>query len=983
MFTKAGALDFVAIQRDVLEFWARHDVFAKLVARNRGGPRYSFIDGPITANNPMGVHHARGRTYKDLFQRYRAMRGFEQRFQNGFDCHGLWVEVEVEKALGLGGKRAIEAMGLARFARACRERVERLAAEQTEQSRMLGQWMDWPQSYFTMADRNIEYIWHFLHECHDRGWIYQGHQVMPWCVRCGTSISQHEMLEAYVDVTHPSLVVALPLVGAARASLLVWTTTAWTLPANVAVALNPELDYEAVAVGDRLYYVAATARPRFPHLRDVRQRLAGGRLVGLRYHGPFPELPAQKGVEHRVVAWDQVSAEDGTGLVHIAPGCGQEDFDLGRREGLLVLAPLDDEGRYLESFGRFAGRDALGAGDDVIDALRARGFLYEQRPYRHRYPTCWRCGTELLFRLTDEWFIRVDDLRPRARTANAAVRWYPEYMRRRMDDWLTNMTDWCISRKRYWGVPLPFYPCPACERLTVVSSRQELAARAVDPATLDALPELHRPWIDGVAVHCPACGHEARRVDEVGDCWLDAGIVPFSTLGYLDDRNHWARWFPADFVVEMAGQLRGWFYALLVMAVTLEGQAPYRTVMAHDKVLGADGREMHKSWGNAVWLEDAVGGMGADVIRYLFASSSVTEPLRFEDGAGREVKRKFLTLWNVYTLFLTYAGLDHPELPADAGPPAEGSGLDRWVLARLQSTVGEVGTALDAYQPRRAVLALEEFIQQDLSNWYVRRRRRLFWKGEMSALKTTAYGTLYHVLVRACQLLAPVTPFVAEHMYRTLVRKASPAAPLSVHLTAFPTPDPQLEDLDLEAEVALVRRILRVGLAARNAARIKVRQPLARAIVHTGSERWWRLTDFEEDLREELNVEAVETVPSLEDLRAGADVASASEAGVTVALDTTLTPALKQKGLVRHVVHQVQLLRKSVGLNVEERIRLFVDADAHVKGTLDEYRHYVLEETLAVDLLFHPAPAGTAVQEVSLDGSRAVLGVRSAAEHTG
>jgi isoleucyl-tRNA synthetase len=959
MFTTAGPLDFVAIQRDVLQFWTQHDVFRALVAKNRGGPRYSFLDGPITANNPMGVHHAWGRTYKDLFQRYRAMRGFEQRFQNGFDCQGLWVEVEVEKALGFGGKREIEAMGLAPFARACRERVERFAALQTRQSQRLGQWMDWERSYLTMADRNIEYIWHFLGECQRKGWLYLGHRVMPWCVRCGTSISQHEMLEAYAGVTHQGVVVALPLAGHAGASLLVWTTTAWTLPANVAVAVHPELDYEAVAVGDRPYYLAADARPRFPRLRDVRERVPGARLVGLRYHGPFDELTAQRGIEHRVVAWDQVSAGEGTGLVHIAPGCGQEDFELGRREGLAALAPLDDDGRYLDSFGAFAGRDALRAGGEVIAALQARGMLHEQRPYRHRYPTCWRCGEELVFRLVDEWFIRADELRPLALAANAEVRWHPGYMRRRMDDWLANMADWCISRKRYWGLPLPFYPCPACQRLTVVASRRELRERAVDPAAVDALPELHRPWIDGVALRCPECGHEVRRIAEVGDCWLDAGIVPFSTLGYLEDREHWARWFPADLVVEMAAQLRGWFYALLFMAVTLEGRAPYRAVVAHEKVLGEDGREMHKSWGNAVWFDEAVETMGADVIRYLFASASITEPLRFGEGAGREVKRKFLTLWNVYTLFLTYAGLDRPELPADAAPPAAPTGLERWVLARLQSVVREVGAALDAYQPRRALLAAEEFIQQDLSNWYVRRRRRLFWKGERSAHKAAAYRTLHHVLVRACQLLAPVTPFVTEHMYRTLVAGRPLAAPLSVHLTAFPEPDHALEDPDVEAGVALVRRVLSVGLAARNAARIKVRQPLARAIVHTASDlaRW--LPDFESDLREELNVEAVETVASAEDLPGEGGFASASEADITVALDTVLTGALRRKGVVRHLVHQVQLLRKSAGLNVDDRIDVFVAADDAVRAAVEEH------------------PADAAVQEVRLEGGRAVLGVRT------
>jgi isoleucyl-tRNA synthetase len=550
-------------------------------------------------------------------------------------------------------------------------------------------------------------------------------------------------------------------------------------------------------------------------------------------------------------------------------------------------------------------------------------------------------------------------------------------MRRRMDDWLTNMADWCISRKRYWGLPLPFYPCSRCGHVTVVASRPELRERAVDPAAVDALPELHRPWIDDVAVRCSHCGHATRRVPEVGDCWLDAGIVPFSTLGYLEDRDRWAQWFPADFVVEAFPQIRGWFYAMLFMSVTLEGQAPYRTVMAHERVLGDDGREMHKSWGNAVWFDDAVQTMGADVIRYLFASTSVTEPIRFGESAAREVKRKFLTLWNVHRLFLTYARLDRPELAPDAAAPRVATGgLERWLLARLQSMVGEVGAALDAYQARRALTLLDDFVQQDLSNWYVRRRRRLFWKGEMDATKHEAYRTLHHVLVRVCQLLAPVTPFVTEHMYRTLVSAPSADAPSSVHLTSYPTPDPALVDRELEHGVALVRRVVSVGLAARNSARIKVRQPLSRAVAHAASGDIAWLRTFEDDVRDELNVESVELVTTPPE--PGASVAVASEGGVTVALDIAVTPALARKGLVRHLVHQVQVLRKTAGLAVEQRITLFVATDAETRAAVIESRDYVVDETLAEALVFETPPPGAAVLAVELAGGRATLGVRAA-----
>jgi isoleucyl-tRNA synthetase len=983
MFKQPGPLDLVAVGREMLEVWDRERVFAQLVARNRGGPRYAFLDGPITANNPMGLHHARGRTYKDVFQRYKAMRGFDQRFQNGFDCHGLWVEVEVEKALGFNSKREIEAMGHAAFARACRERVEHFAAMQTEQSRRLGQWMDWPHSYYTMTDLNITYIWHFLRECHRRGWLYRGQRVMPWCVRCGTSISQHEMLESYAEVTHRSVVVALPVTGREGHWLLAWTTTPWTLPANAALAVHPEATYELVAVGDRRYYVAAAARPALPGLTDVRERLPGRALVGLEYAGPFDHLDAQRGVRHRVVAWEQVAGAAGTGIAHVAPGCGQEDFELGRLEDLAVIAPIDDEGRYRAGFGELTDTDVSDATPAVLASLRARGLLFHEAPHRHRYPSRWRCGHELVFRLVDEWFIRADEVRPPAFAANDGVIWLPDHVRLRMRDWLAHMGDWCISRKRYWGLPLPFYPCATCGRLTVVGSLDELRELAVPPDAVGRLPELHRPWIDEVAVRCPHCATVVTRVPEVGDCWLDAGIVPFSTLGYLEDRSAWARWFPADFVVEMTAQVRGWFYAQLFMSVVLEGRAPFRTVMAHERVLGEDAREMHKSWGNAIRLDDALDRMGPDAVRYLFATQAITDPVKVGAEAGREVTRRFLTLWNVYTLFATYANVDRPALPPDASAARAPGGLEGWILARLQSTVRDVRDALDAYQLPRAVRAVEALIQDDLSNWYVRRRRRDLWRGEMTERKALAYRTLFHVLVRTCQLLAPVMPFLADHLYRQLMVGREPATPASVHLTAFPEPEPDLVDPGLEEGVAFVRRVVQTGLAVRGAAAMKVRQPLAQAFVlaPASMERWLR--EFEANVLDELNVEALHVRPAdpvaAEELTKGnGPVRAAVDGDVVVALDTRLTDALARKGAARQLAHQVQLLRKTAGLAVDDRIHLTIAADGGGMATVQEHRDYLCEETRAVDLALGDPPAGFAVQRVRLDSGTVVVGLRRA-----
>ena len=833
MFTTPGPLDFVAVAPATLQFWEREHIFSRLVAKNHGGRRFSFLDGPITANNPMGIHHAWGRTFKDVVQRYRALCGYEQRFQNGFDCQGLWVEVEVEKTLGFNSKREIESFGLEHFSRACRERVMHFAAVQTAQSKRLGQWMDWPNSYFTMSDANIEYNWSFLKRCHDRGWLYMGHRPMPWCTRCGTSISQHEMLDAYAELTHESVTVALPILDQPDHRLLVWTTTPWTLPANVAVAVHPQLDYAECALAGIVYFVAAGLAGRYPALGQPRRTVKGAELVGLRYVGPFDDLPVQQGIEHRVIPWEEVSAEEGTGIVHIAPACGLEDFDLGRRYGLPIIAPVDPEGRYLDGFGSLSGTGVLDSAATIARLLKERRLLFARASHRHRYPTCWRCGQELIFRVADEWFLSATEIRPLARAANERVTWLPGYMQLRMDDWLVNMGDWCISRKRYWGLPLPFYPC-GCGRLTVVGSRRELRELAMDPEAVDAVPELHRPWLDGILIRCPGCAQPVRRIPEVGDCWLDAGIVPFSTLGYLEDRQQWERWFPADFIVEAVGQLRGWFYALLFMSTAMEGTSPYRTVLAHERVLAADGREMHKSWGNAVWLDDALEKMGPDVIRHMFASQTITEPIRFSFEAARDVKRRFLTFWNVYSLFVTYANLDRPPLQGPDSLPLHVAPLEQWLLSRLQATIAEVRLAFDTYQIRRAVTAVDAFIHDDLSNWYVRRRRREFWKGTLDHEKQAAFQVLYHVLVRVCQLLAPVMPFITEHVYQNLVRAVSPDAPVSLHLTASRNPTPRARNLTWKPTWR--RRDGCSGWDLRPAT-----PPDSRCGSRSGGPSWWRL----------------------------------------------------------------------------------------------------------------------------------------------
>jgi isoleucyl-tRNA synthetase len=898
--------DHPAIERHVLDAWEQQRTFDRLRERNAGGPVFSFVDGPITANNPMGVHHAWGRTLKDVYQRFWALRGYDQRYQNGFDCQGLWVEVEVEKALELNSKREIEEYGLDRFSRACRDRVAKYSEVQTEQSKRLGQWMDWDNDYYTLSDTNISYIWEFLARCHEKGWLYVGHRPMTWCPRCGTSLSQHEMLDSYKDVVHPSLHVAFPLVEEGRdgQAVMVWTTTPWTLPANVAAAVNPDATYALVQRdGDEFDVWMAKQRVEAVFGEDavVLEERPGSELVGWAYRGPFAHLPASAGGEApcvpggaaareqavaargevwRVLAWDEVSLDDGTGIVHIAPGCGAEDYELGQSKGLPAVVPVDEGGVFFEGFGELTGLTTHEAKDVVLGDLKQQGLLVRAGTIDHRYPSCWRCGTELIFRLVDEWFISCEEIREPMKEANRTVEWSPAFYGKRMEDWLNNMGDWCISRKRYWGLPLPFYRDPAegeDGEILVVRSKAHLRELAEDPAAVDALPELHRPWIDEIRIRHPRTGALLERVTEVGDCWLDAGIVPFSTLGWrseeigggldgmyangaseglstakLPSSAEWEKWFPADVVLEMREQIRLWFYSMLFMSVVLddEGRAPYKRVIAYEKVNAEDGRAMHKSWGNAIWFDDAAEEMGADVMRWMYAHQTPSQNLNFGYGPATEIKKRFLTLWNVVSFFTQYANADgwrpSEDLLGSVGDDAlRGLGdlanpLDQWLAARAHQLVAQATSALERWDTPQYTRAVERWFE-DLSNWYVRRSRRRFWKAELGeADREQAYSVLWKVLTTTARVLAPGMPFLAEHLWSQLVRPLAGtgnAVPQSVHLAPWPVHDDALASHVLLDEVDAVQRVLALGRAARASSKLKLRQPLQEVLVHRRSTR--------------------------------------------------------------------------------------------------------------------------------------------------
>jgi isoleucyl-tRNA synthetase len=997
--------DHDALERELLETWEREGTFGKLREQIRGGPKFSFVDGPVTANKPLAVHTAWGRTLKDVFQRYKAARGFDQRFQNGFDCQGLWIEVGVERELGLNSKREIEEYGLAEFARKCREKVIRSATELTRGSTRLGQWMDWGADYFTFSDTNIEYIWGFLRQMHERGYLYKGHRSTEWCPRCGTSISQHELSQGgvYQDKSDPSLYVRLPLVDRPGESLVVWTTTPWTLPANVAAAVNPTAEYILKPSGEWV------ARAREPDATAERVVL-GAELVGLAYEGPFDHLPAAQGVEHRVIPWDEVSLDEGTGIVHIAPGCGGEDFELSRVHDLAVLTPVDESGRFHDDYGWLHGQTTVEVTDQITGDLGERGRLVHATQIVHRYPHCWRCDTPLIFRLTDDWFIAVDELRRPLLDANATVEWTPEYMGKRMDDWLRNMGDWNISRRRYYGLPLPIYECD-CGHVTLVGSRTQLEELAV--SGLEQLEELRRPWIDEVPIRCEACGETVRRIPEVGDVWLDAGIVPFSTLGWqndewvqqgyatgaarglttadLPDHAHWEEWFPADWVSEMREQIRLWFYSQLFMSVALVGRAPFRRVLGYEKMLDEQGREMHGSWGNMIKAEDAFARMGADVIRWQCAAWPPDRDLLFGFGPAHEVQRKLLTLWNSAKFLVDYAniaGWTPSWGDLERGPAGELQPLDRWLVARTDQLVAEATAAYESWLTPAVVRAFESFVD-DVSNWYIRRSRRRFWDGDAVAL-----SSLWYALVQGLRVVAPVMPFLSDHLWRVLAGPVE-EAPESVHLAGWPAP--AAPDAALLEEVAELRRVVELGRQARSTAGVKLRQPLRALVVAGAARAESHAGEIAEELRVkdvtfgEVGASELRVKPNLpvlgpklgrelgavrtaleagdfEELPGGGFRAAGHELGqdevlverhgkegwsvaasdgVTVALDLALDEELEREGRVYELIHRVNTMRKEAGLELTDRIALTIpEADAD----LLEHSDWVARETLAVSV---------------------------------
>ena len=1013
---------FPQMEEEILRFWKEHDIFAKSVQQRPLERPYIFYEGPPTANARPGVHHVLSRAFKDLFPRYKTMRGYRVERKAGWDTHGLPVELEVERELGIKSKTEIEEYGIEEFNRRCRESVFRYVKEWEALTERIGFWVDLQNAYITYDNAYIESVWWIVKRLWDRDLLYLDYRSTPHCPRCGTSLSDGEVALGYrEDTPDPSVYIKFRLTeeeaarlagGGGPVYLVAWTTTPWTLPGNTALAVQPYAEYSVVDVdGERLVLATALLDAALPEGYTVVGSLQGKDLVGCHYQPLYNPLawgvpamwfdlaqggrlvpvqdPAQVERAYSVIAGDYVSLEDGTGIVHIAPAFGGEDFEIGKQLGLLFLQPVDLRGRMAEG-SPWAGQFVKDADALITEDLVGRGLMLRHEMIKHTYPFCWRCDTPLLYYAKPTWYVRTTAVKESLIAGNEKINWYPDHIKHgRFGDWLRNNVDWALSRERYWGTPLPIWQCEACAARTCVGSRAELRERAVDPAAAEAIEDLHRPYIDRIELRCSDCAGAMRRLPEVMDCWFDSGAMPYAQWHYpFQNGETFSRSFPADFICEAVDQTRGWFYTLHAEAVLLHatGAVPenlcFRNVICLGHIQDEKGRKMSKSLGNAIEPETVIAVTGADALRwYLYTATRPGEARRFSSQLVSESLRRFLlTLWNTYGFFVTYAnldGFDPMRTGKDEGTEAKDgarSALDRWVLSELNALVQRVTDHLEEYDPTTAGRAIQDFVD-DLSNWYVRRSRRRFWRGDLDADKLAAYQTLYTCLVTLAKLLAPFTPFVAEAIYQNLVRSVDGEAPESVHLASWPEVDPSHIDQNLMEDTRLVMRIVSLGRAARSKAGIKVRQPLARVVVKPRyASEAASLKRLEDQLLDELNVKALAIADADADF--GGLATASDDAGYLVGLDTSITPELADEGLARELVHRIQNLRKAAGLQIADRIVVYHRGWDRLGTVFARHGNYVRAETLAEDLVEGAPPPGAYSEEQKVDGASVTLAVR-------
>ena len=1047
MFRKVGSkVNFPQIEQDILRFWKEHGISNKSIEARRGNQHYVFYEGPPTANGSPGIHHVLSRLFKDIICRYKTMKGYHVPRKAGWDTHGLPVELEVESSLGFSNKAQIEQYGVAQFNQKCRESVFNYIKEWEVMTERIGYWLDMKHPYITLDNGYIKSCWWIVKKLWDKGLIYQGYKVTPHCPRCGTSLSSHEVALGYRDdAEDPSVYIKFRIIPDTLiawrrllnididkpAYFLAWTTTPWTLPGNTALAVAPQAEY-AVAEVDGEYLILASTLLEQVGLGPCRVvgSVKGRDLLGARYEPLFNPHKYSVGREHfpliieagirktwaeprggltyPVIDTDFVSLEEGTGIVHIAPAFGEVDFDAGMDRGLDFVQSVDLEGKVTGTY-LFAGKFVKDADPLILDDLKSRGLLYRSERIIHTYPFCWRCETPLLYYAKKAWYIRTTAVKDRLISGNAEINWYPSHIKYgRFGDWLENNVDWAFSRERYWGTPLNIWCCSSCGNYECVGSVDELKAMP-NLSGLNEPLDLHRPFVDGITFNCSQCGGDMRRIPEVIDCWFDSGAMPVAQWHYpFENRDKFEQNFPADFICEAVDQTRGWFYSLHAISTLLFEQPCFKNVICLGHVVDAQGEKMSKAKGNVIDPWTVVNDYGADVLRwYLLASVPAENIHRFSTQMVAETMRKvLLTLWNTYSFFVLYANIDR-FVPCSATLQGRASSheakashylLDNWIISELNRLVAEVTKALDSYDPTSAARYIQSFID-NLSNWYVRRSRRRFWKSENDADKLAAYTTLYQCLVTLSQLLAPFIPFISEELYQNLVCSINPEAKESVHLTDFPVADKAKINDRLDSDVKLAMKIASLGRAARAKVGIKVRQPLAKVVVKVESEEEGEaLGKLATEIKDELNVkELVILSPSLPVIPSEAKVlllrtgsaknleefsldlpgySIASDGRHTVAISTELTPELAAEGISREIVRRLQNMRRAANFDVADYITTYYQAEESIERVIAAFGDYIKQETLSRELIAGFPPDGAYTEKYRISNSEVLLAIK-------